>query len=175
MTNTSKFNKLGQVSLLISLLFFGWDIVDDVFDHISNNTYYSSSEIIHLTFELLALIALLYSLRLVKSYSDSLKVRTIDAEATVAIFKEGTDTLLRKRLAEVKLSKAEKEITICILKGLSPSEIAEVRSTAVGTVKTQTTSIYRKLGVKSRSELLSELIHDVLDLDALQRQIEQES
>lgn len=160
---------IGRSYLAFSLLFFAWDVVNDILDDISQGNY----DLFHAIPEALALGALLYALRKIKESSELLKYRVNKAETSVSVFKQGSGMLLQRQLEEVKLSKAEKEITLLILKGLSPSEISELRNTAVGTVKTQTTSIFRKFQVKSRSELISQLVHEVLDLEGLKKEIEQ--
>ncbi len=64
--------------------------------------------------------------------------------------------------AALALTPAETEIAWFLLKGMSAAEIARLRATAEGTVKTQCTAIYRKAGVNSKSQLFSLLVEDVL-------------
>ncbi|MFT5342160.1 MAG: DNA-binding CsgD family transcriptional regulator [Paracoccaceae bacterium] len=52
------------------------------------------------------------------------------------------------------LSKAEWDIALLTVKGLSVAEIADLRNTSKGTVKSQNSSILRKAGVKIRTQLL---------------------
>lgn len=161
--------KIGFAALVVSLGFFGWDILADIAEHIATHEQYSAAQLVHLGFEIVAFLSLLYALKMMKANQDLLMVRAESAETRVEVYRGGSDVLLTKRLDEVQLSQAEKEIALFILKGLSPAEIAELRGTAVGTVKTQTTSIYRKMQVKSRSELLSQLVEEILDFDELQK------
>ena len=60
------------------------------------------------------------------------------------------------------LSTAERDVALLTVKGLSVSEIAELRSTSQGTIKSQNNSIYRKAKVKSRTQLLGALIDELL-------------
>ncbi|WP_138430933.1 helix-turn-helix transcriptional regulator [Fodinibius saliphilus] len=60
------------------------------------------------------------------------------------------------------LTKAEKEITFLLLKGLSNKEIAEVRGTSAQTVRSQTNAIYSKSGLSGRSELSAFFLEDLL-------------
>ena len=48
------------------------------------------------------------------------------------------------------------------LKGMSVSEMAELRQTSEGTIKAQTAAIYRKAGVTGRPQLLSLFIEDMM-------------
>ncbi len=63
------------------------------------------------------------------------------------------------------LSEAERDVALFTIKGLSVAEIAELRNTSPGTVKSQNNSIYRKAGVKSRTQLLGALIDELLIVD----------
>lgn len=53
---------------------------------------------------------------------------------------------------------SEREIVDLILRGLTVEEIADVRSSAVRTVTTQLSEIYRKAGVGSSRELAAYLL-----------------
>ena len=54
-----------------------------------------------------------------------------------------------------RLTDAETAVASLCLRGLTTAEIAEARSTAPKTIANQLSSIYRKLGVYSRTELAS--------------------
>jgi DNA-binding NarL/FixJ family response regulator len=58
------------------------------------------------------------------------------------------------------LSRAEREVVAGVLKGHSNAEIAAHRGTSLRTVAVQLQSIFRKLGVGSRTELAAALLHD---------------
>ncbi len=60
------------------------------------------------------------------------------------------------------LSDAEKDVALLTVKGMTVSEIAELRNTSPGTIKSQNNSIYRKADVKSRTQLLGKLIDRLL-------------
>ncbi|SFR59324.1 helix-turn-helix transcriptional regulator [Litoreibacter janthinus] len=64
--------------------------------------------------------------------------------------------------AKLGLTNAETEVAWFVLKGMSLSEIADLRQTRVGTVKAQCTAIYRKAGVSGKSQLFSLLVEDIL-------------
>ena len=55
---------------------------------------------------------------------------------------------------ENALSKRESEVLVCLARGNSQKSIAEKLYISVDTVKTHTNSIYRKLGVHSKQELI---------------------
>lgn len=60
------------------------------------------------------------------------------------------------------LTPAETDVAWFILKGMSVSAIADLRETRVGTIKAQCTAIYKKAGVSGKSQLLSQLVEDLL-------------
>ena len=61
------------------------------------------------------------------------------------------------------LTAAERDVALMSVKGLSVADIAALRHTAPGTVKAQSTAIYRKAGVSNRAEMISVLIEDLID------------
>lgn len=60
------------------------------------------------------------------------------------------------------LSKAERDVALLSIKGMSNAEIARMRDTREGTIKAQSAAIYRKAGVSSRADLISALIEDLI-------------
>ena len=70
--------------------------------------------------------------------------------------------LLQERFGEWALTKAEADVALFAIKGMSTAEIAVLRQTSEGTVKAQTNAIYRKAGVSGRSQLLSVFIEDLM-------------
>jgi DNA-binding CsgD family transcriptional regulator len=60
------------------------------------------------------------------------------------------------------LTPAERDVALMVLKGLENEQIAAARGSAVGTVRAQSTRIYAKAGVTSRSQLMSVFIEELL-------------
>lgn len=60
------------------------------------------------------------------------------------------------------LTRAERDVALLSIKGMSNAEIARLRDTREGTIKAQATAIYRKAGVSSRAELISAVIEDLI-------------
>ena len=71
--------------------------------------------------------------------------------------------LLQERFVAWGLTPAERDVALFAIKGLSTQDIAQLRVTSEGTVKAQTTAIYRKAGVSGRPQLLSLFIDDLMD------------
>jgi DNA-binding CsgD family transcriptional regulator len=72
---------------------------------------------------------------------------------------------LEQKFSDWALTAAERDVALFTIKGLSLAEIADIRQTSEGTVKAQSNAIYRKSGVKSRAQLLSLFIDDLIGDD----------
>jgi DNA-binding CsgD family transcriptional regulator len=77
--------------------------------------------------------------------------------------------MLNARFHEWKLTRAEADVALFAIKGLSTAEIAVLRKTSEGTVKAQTNAIYRKAGVSGRPQLLSLFIDELIGEDNIVR------
>ncbi len=60
------------------------------------------------------------------------------------------------------LTPAEREVGLLMLKGLSHREIAEARSIGEATVRQQAQALYRKSGLRNRSDLSAFFLEDLL-------------
>ena len=65
------------------------------------------------------------------------------------------------------LTPSEQDVAAFTIKGFSIAEIATLRGSAEGTVKTHLNAIYRKAGVQGRGQLVSLLIEDLLQAPLL--------
>lgn len=65
------------------------------------------------------------------------------------------------------LTPSEADVAAFTIKGCSIAEIAQMRGSAEGTVKTHLNAIYRKAGVQGRGQLVSVLIEDLLNAPLL--------
>ncbi len=75
--------------------------------------------------------------------------------------------VLNTKFEEWNLTPSEREVALLLIKGLSVSEIARIRNTRPGTIKSQSNAIYRKAGLKGRSELAAYFMEDLLAGDRL--------
>lgn len=71
-------------------------------------------------------------------------------------------TVIQGRFEEWQLSPSESEIALLLIKGFSAQEIADLRDTRPGTVKSQSSTIYQKAGVRGRNELVAYFVEDLL-------------
>jgi DNA-binding NarL/FixJ family response regulator len=60
------------------------------------------------------------------------------------------------------LTPAEQDVALLSIKGVPIAEIARMRDTREGTIKAQSTAIYRKVGVSSRAELIAVMVEELI-------------
>ena len=75
---------------------------------------------------------------------------------------DGLGQLISQQFAQWKLSNAEQEVAVMLLKGYSLKEIASMRETGEKTVRQQATRIYAKAGLSGRAELSAFFLEDLL-------------
>lgn len=84
------------------------------------------------------------------------------AEESLRLVRSAFRDHLDEKFEDWSLTKAERDVALFSIKGLTVAEIAAVRETSEGTVKAQSNAIYRKAGVSGRSQLLSLFIDDLM-------------
>lgn len=104
------------------------------------------------------LLGLVFGAILVRNSLRDLRAAEGRLERAAAAFED----LLEDRFTGWGLTKAERDVAVFAIKGLSVPEIAKMRQTSEGTVKAQTAGIYRKAGVSGRPQLLSLFIEDMM-------------
>jgi DNA-binding CsgD family transcriptional regulator len=82
-------------------------------------------------------------------------------DETRALLK-GLGEAIDRQFLTWKLSEAEREVGLLILKGLSLKEIAAVRVTSERTIRAQARSIYAKAGLSGRAALSAFFLEDLL-------------
>ncbi len=70
-------------------------------------------------------------------------------------------SLLEQKFETWGLTPSERDVALLAIKGLSASEIAEIRQTREGTIRAQHAAIYRKAGVSGRPDLLAHFIEEI--------------
>ena len=74
----------------------------------------------------------------------------------------GLGAAIDQQFERWKLSAAEREVALLLLKGLSLREIADLRQTSERTVRQQSLGVYRKGGISGRAELAAFFLEDLL-------------
>ena len=75
---------------------------------------------------------------------------------------KGLGEAIDRQFVAWKLTQAEREVGLLILKGLSLKEIAAVRVTSERTIRAQARSIYAKAGLSGRAALSAFFLEDLL-------------
>lgn len=154
------------IFILVVLLLIG-----DIFEDLK-----AGSSISHVTQEgLIVLLGLVGIMVLWSRYFSTRRglnevKRNLDqARIDLDHFKKETQSLTKgfsqkidEQLKTWRLTKAEKQIALLIIKGLSNKEIAEIRSTSEKTIRQQASSIYQKANLSGRQELTAFFLEDLL-------------
>jgi DNA-binding CsgD family transcriptional regulator len=74
----------------------------------------------------------------------------------------GLGVEIQKQFMRWKLSSAEAEVGLLLLKGFSHQEIANIRNSSERTVREQARALYRKAGISGRSSLSAFFLEDLL-------------
>ncbi len=84
------------------------------------------------------------------------------AEKALSAASGALNDLMQSYFTTWGLTGAEADVAAFTIKGFSIAEIARLRQSAEGTVKSQLNAIYRKSGLPGRGQLVSILIEDLL-------------
>ena len=118
--------------------------------------------VLHEIFTLMTLVGLCVGMYFIaRSYrlaANNTRYLAKQLDAARGAFQSGIDGYFE----QWGLSEAEKDIALLTIKGMTISEIAEIRQTKQSTIKTQSSAIYKKAGVSSRAQLVSLLIEELL-------------
>ncbi len=131
--------------------------------------YREGASIMHLAVETFVLVAagggvVLLSRQLHQSRADLASVRA-QAERWRSEHSQvlaGLGAAIDQQFQNWDLTKAESEVGLLLLKGLSHKEIAEVRRTSERTIREQARALYRKGGLAGRASLSAFFLEDLL-------------
>jgi len=141
----------------ICALFFLLDISADIFQ-IDIETAWVD----HTTIEMISTISLAFAMIVIGRQIRRLLREHRDAAASVKVASGELLSVIAAKFDVWQLSPSEGEIALLLIKGFSAQEIADLRETRPGTVKSQSSAIYQKAGVKGRNELAAYFVEDLL-------------
>ena len=116
----------------------------------------------HLTIELSANLALILAIIIEALYLKRLLAQHVRNEIALSAARGALDDLMQSYFNSWHLTPAEIDVATFVIKGFSIAEIAALRHSAEGTIKSQLNAIYRKSGLAGRGQLVSLLIEDLL-------------
>ncbi len=152
--------------LIGSVVFFVFDVASDIYERVIASSAPSVLDLTHLFFEVFSAGALILAIRVLVRQLRWLQDRNTQQSQSLSFLRGEMDSFVQGKFDEWSLTSAERDIAMYMLKGLSIAEIAAARSTAEGTIKAQTSNIFRKTGVASRMELMSLFMDEFLDVGA---------
>lgn len=141
-------------------LLIGWDVIAD---------YSEGASWGHMAIELFVLVVaaggtVLLSSQLHRARSDLVHALVENeqwrSESHELI--QGLGVAINRQFGTWHLTKAEAEVGLFLLKGLSHKEIARFRQTSERTIREQARALYRKSGLSGRSALSAFFLEDLL-------------
>lgn len=138
--------------------YFLWEIIASILDLPTLPLRWQTREIVELGASLGLILGALVGIRLALKAQRATERADTARRLTSGEFFDVVNSYFDR----ISLTQAETDVAWLVLKGMTNAEIADLRDTRLGTVKAQCTSIYRKAGVKSKSQLFSQLVEDLL-------------
>ena len=136
-------------------MFFVFDVIEDLRE--------GAVPLVHMLPEIGATLGLIIGILFeVRSLLAMLR-RQAHMEKSLGVAAGALAELMEDYFREWGLTPSEQDVAAFTIKGYAIAEIAEMRGSAEGTVKTHLNAIYRKAGVPGRGQLVSLLIEDLLN------------
>jgi DNA-binding CsgD family transcriptional regulator len=139
------------------LAFFLWDAFQD-FKELPLGDWLS----VHLTLELVANLTLLAAILVEAHFLRRMLQRQTHSDRALSVAAGALHDVMMRHFDDWGLTPSEADVATFTIKGFSIAEVASMRGSAEGTVKTQLNAIYRKSGLSGRAQLVSLLIEDLL-------------
>lgn len=119
---------------------------------------------VHILAEVVIALALLAGVALGAWQTRRMLETAQRTEQTLKIARGAVAEIMASRFLEWRLTDAETEVALFVLKGCETPEIAQLRQVAEGTIRAQLTAIYAKAGVSSRHALSSLFLEDLIEV-----------
>ncbi|QGX98694.1 helix-turn-helix transcriptional regulator [Roseovarius faecimaris] len=117
---------------------------------------------LHIAIEAAAALGLVAAVIFETRYLLALLRRKAHLEHQVSIAAGAFNDVLLEHFERWKLTPAERDVAIFTIKGFSVAEVADLRGSAEGTIKSQLNAVYRKADVSGRGALLGLLVDDLI-------------
>ena len=118
--------------------------------------------------ECVVAIALLAGTVLSARYTRQMFQTARRSEAALSVARGAMADLLTVRFAQWGLTRAESEVALFAIKGSTIPEIARLRGSAKGTVRSQLSQIYSKANVANQTMLLALFLDELVDPVAIE-------
>ncbi|MCP4933026.1 MAG: helix-turn-helix transcriptional regulator [bacterium] len=145
------------VVIAVCEAFFLLDVAADMFQ-----IDISTSWIDHSMIELIIAFSLAPALIIISLQIIRLLRAHQEAQDSIKVASGELLAVIHDKFEKWQLSPSECEIALLLIKGFTAQEIADLRNTRPGTVKSQSSTIYQKVGVRGRNELVAYFVEDLL-------------
>ena len=149
---------IGLFAFIAALI--AWDLFVD---------YGEGADLRHVGIELVVLFAAAIGIALLWRRFDRTRTDLDEAREQARQWQEqnrellqGLGTAIESQFRQWGLTRAEGEVGLLLLKGLSHKEIAAMRATSERTVREQSRAVYRKSGLSGRSSFAAFFLEDLL-------------
>lgn len=143
---------------IICAVFFLSNVIDD-FRSYGLTALQDSHMLIETASAVFLWAAILFEIRLLFR----LLRRNAHLEHNLSIAQAAMHDVIQAHFEAWDLTPSEQDVATFMVKGMSISEIADLRGSAEGTVKAHMHAIYRKSGTHNRGEVLSLLIDSLME------------
>ena len=157
---TNRGTRIAIALFAIVVLLIAWDLYVDFKDGV---TFF------HIVFESLIFFVSVTGMVLMWRQLDRTQSDLVEARVEAEQWKkesseliQGLGVAIERQFERWKLTEAEAEIGVFLLKGLSLKEISNLRQTSERTVREQARALYRKAGLSGRSSLAAFFLEDLL-------------
>lgn len=162
MFNKIRVKREGALMALIGLqavcsVLFVFDVIEDLQENAWN-----LAASVHMAVEMAANVLLVTAIIVEVLFLRKLLQQQARAEQALSVASGALNEVMRGHFDGWGLTEAEADVAAFTIKGFSIAEIARLRGSAEGTVKSQLNAIYRKSGLAGRGQLVSLLIEDLL-------------
>ncbi|ESW62234.1 MAG: LuxR family transcriptional regulator [Rhodobacter sp. CACIA14H1] len=140
---------------MLCTAFFVYDVIMDFRE--------GEGTVLHLMPEVAATLGLVVGLVFEGRTLMALLRRQAHMEKSLGVAAGALAELMEEYFRQWGLTPSEADVAAFTIKGYSIAEIAAMRGSAEGTVKTHLNAIYRKSGMQGRGQLVSVLIEDLLN------------
>ncbi len=140
-----------------------------IFDILSEyfGIYFDFYNEYHIELETLAVFTLGVSLIIFGICFNNIRRENRDYRSSVELASGEFLRVVDEKFREWNFTSSEEEVALLLIKGLTIYEVAQVRNTQTGTIKSQSNAVYRKSGLKGRNELVAYFIEDLLGGESL--------
>ena len=149
---------VGAVIYAVSALAFLSELVGEI----TGVYLFSSSWLVHEIIAVVTLFGFIVGGVMIWFGYDAMNQRNRKVEQTLRSARGEFFEMLNLQFDRWDLTDAERDVALLTVKGMTVAEIANIRNTSQGTIKSQNNAIYRKADVKGRTQLLGVLIDELL-------------